>query len=937
MKSIKFYILGFVIYFINTSQLYAMLSKFNPATLKRVTAVKRVAQKRGIYNPSKLKGLYTPLTNEAKKVSPMHGAIEFETGIIQKKYEVESQAFGPQLVQELFFKQGPQFKPTSSKAKAAYALSPEILGLVIGALETGRLQEEKVRNYIIDQWQNEYRKITDEKKLFSRGKIEKLLTLIENEYKNDKDSCCRILLGFLYAKALPDNDHDMIHYLAGLNEFMNVFTDQSSLAAKSVITYTAQKKGIPQPEPTLQPEPTFFEKLQSGAKAIKNYVLGSPDASGSSSNVYTQKDYDILKEALQITGRPKAVKKAITNDFELTVSAMLDERKNTSSYPPKVVQSSYGYEGKTPAPNCVEAAIQDLLNIILYNQQSKSFDLSLLPSTLSLNEKFKQFYTAYNSSDINTASCGQAFMDLVSGIDGIKYKRGDYEFAAGESENNLLTLMNYFFGISAQNLIELGEKLSDEQRTITFLGPIQGKESMEITITVKDNQTNKSQQAIFCFRSGHGWLEVPQRDLQGIKKSLFTPAELVQNYRINPEVQPLLRIEPIGFASLTENVMLSPEELPKAFYYTLPVETDYEKNRAIYSIAGRAKNIDREAFDYAFHLYQQLPSYEQTDLLLEMFKIAKKAKVKWESHVKFKKIVADNYRHALKLVRSKGSSQEYIDFIKELYEGLPDELSKYKFIMDALDIIINTKILDTDFVKKLYEQIVNNEYKKKFLADFLLTFAKYPGWAKKVDCVAIAEQCIRDGADIIGSAIHTDPGYSTVPLASALRMDSLSLVELLISHGIPINEPLKYKDSLSEYYHTYYRNITPLGIAVSKGNDKIVEFLLKNGAYPNSECNSGVITVTYPIFMAVNRLDKNIFNLLLQYGADVNIHNSNLDTPLDSFNKETEAYKQGIMGAIEKELRNILLNAGAKTSAQLLEEQIKTSNAVNNQELLSRE
>src|SRR5579863_3256790 len=214
--------------------------KWQPVTTTTVTGSQ---QKRTLYAPEKIKGLYQGLTPKAQEVSPVLGAIELETGAVQKRYEMESEAFGPQLVQELFYKQGPQFRPTASKSKAAYSFSPEIVGLVIGALESGRLQEQEVRDYIINQWVDEYRRITDEKKPFPKGKIEKLLLLIENEYKNDKDSCRRILLGFLYAKAIPDNDHDMIHYLAGLSEYMQVFVESHTPMAQATQSYTEQKKG----------------------------------------------------------------------------------------------------------------------------------------------------------------------------------------------------------------------------------------------------------------------------------------------------------------------------------------------------------------------------------------------------------------------------------------------------------------------------------------------------------------------------------------------------------------------------------------------------------------------------------------------------------------------------------------------------------------------
>src|SRR5258708_36111167 len=115
-----------------------------------------------------------------------------------------------------------------------------------------------------------------------------------------------------------------------------------------------------------------------------------------------------------------ALDSAMRKNFELAISTILDQRRSLPLYPPQVVRSSYGYQEQEPRSNCVDAAMQDLFNILIYNAQTQSFDLSLLPSNLKVNDAFKRFYDDHGGVNvINTQEVGQAFMDLVSGIPGI--------------------------------------------------------------------------------------------------------------------------------------------------------------------------------------------------------------------------------------------------------------------------------------------------------------------------------------------------------------------------------------------------------------------------------------------------------------------------------------------------------------------------------------
>lgn len=176
--------------------MFSRLSKAISAYTVRRGQIKKPVKVRGntrsIWTPQKLKGMYTPLSKEAKPLSPVHGAAGYTSGFLQRMYATESEAPAIKLVKELFYVDGPQFKPTSNKSKPAYSLTPTLLGMTIGALETNKMQDSRVRQDIIDEWRKEHKILTDGGRL-TQEKVNSLLNLIDATYRQDKNTGRAIL------------------------------------------------------------------------------------------------------------------------------------------------------------------------------------------------------------------------------------------------------------------------------------------------------------------------------------------------------------------------------------------------------------------------------------------------------------------------------------------------------------------------------------------------------------------------------------------------------------------------------------------------------------------------------------------------------------------------------------------------------------------------
>ncbi|PAF46643.1 hypothetical protein BKH46_06655 [Helicobacter sp. 12S02634-8] len=119
---------------------------------------------------------------------------------------------------------------------------------------------------------------------------------------------------------------------------------------------------------------------------------------------------------------------------------------------------------------------------------------------------------------------------------------------------------------------------------------------------------------------------------------------------------------------------------------------------------------------------------------------------------------------------------------------------------------------------------------------------------------------VRKGIDL-GADVNARLRGST-PLYDASRKNNMDILYLLINRGAKIN-------ALSH-------GETALHKVVQFGNFRFAQALLKEGADPNIKDS---IRGNTPLHYAVNKQDKNMITLLMQYGADMYIENNNGDTP----------------------------------------------------------
>jgi len=125
------------------------------------------------------------------------------------------------------------------------------------------------------------------------------------------------------------------------------------------------------------------------------------------------------------------------------------------------------------------------------------------------------------------------------------------------------------------------------------------------------------------------------------------------------------------------------------------------------------------------------------------------------------------------------------------------------------------------------------------------------------------------------------------PSMPAIASDNLDLVKLLLSSGADVNAQNK-------------KGITPLTFAILSRKRDLAWLLIGHGADVNVASKLGM-----PIHIAVERGDKEMFQALVSWGADVDCRDSHGKTPL---HKSSEN--------IGGEIAEILVSSGANVNAK---------------------
>ncbi len=370
----------------------------------------------GIYDPYSFKGLLTIFNKENEDLSPVIGAFACSSELLRNIY-----LWGPDewktsiLVKQLFHiviigDVAEDLLLDQKWSNPVIGFDGELVGNIVSWLKSGKSEQQKkeIVENIVTKHQNAIQKVGGQSgNVVSEKKAKDYLNVIAMSYDFDAQVTLMMLTAVLYLK-FDIKKQEMINYLVALQAGMGdgVFT--------SLLTREKQEELVALEYSDQELNTGSFEK-----------------------------------------------EKAMVRD--------INSKNFSSNVSPQVLQGRYGFNNHRAVANCAETALNDLLNIIAYNDVEKKFTVTMLPEAVqsSLSPRFRAFYEKYNDpKKVNIPEVQQAFMNMVSGIDGIEYVDGkNYEIEP--TIENLLKVVNYLLGINAGTWQELGSLLSTSQREIS--------------------------------------------------------------------------------------------------------------------------------------------------------------------------------------------------------------------------------------------------------------------------------------------------------------------------------------------------------------------------------------------------------------------------------------------------------------------------------------
>lgn len=465
------------------------------------------------------------------------------------------------------------------KNKISCLLTPEFFGVLRGAQDKGLLEDPVVIKQILQRGKSE--SITAGV-AYSQEEMKKFIKVMNDVSKNKTHSQIAQSLedAYLFLRANPNNSHDFTHYLLGLNTYSTILSDYQ------------------------------IQVFQSLPWSISGYESN---------------EYRIFYEALSTIKTPKERLEYVKNNFSLAISAIIEEKRNTLLYCPKVEMSHVIYNNNPAFTTCGESAILDLIRNFFFDDVRRIFDPAGFFPHLTIKKELMDFFLKYNTPDtINTKSKDfdpqQDFVNLVSGIDGIKYVNNGYEISSMHNEENLIKFCNHFFSIKASNLSELGKKLSSDRRRMKF--DLSSRDTIkEIAIKIDDKETSKTKHMYLYFQPGHSWFKAGDKQAQKV----FFDTNTLMTEPNDPRNRSLLYVHPqpvldnLFFGKIQKNMKDGESIFQGSLYYAFPARTEHEKGLVITAILLYSSK-DQGALDYARYLFKSLSQDKQKKLKNDLYK-----------------------------------------------------------------------------------------------------------------------------------------------------------------------------------------------------------------------------------------------------------------------------------------------------------------------------
>jgi hypothetical protein len=557
-------------------------STFIYSMFKTKTLVGAKAHQRAYIRPPAINRLHKQVKGSAlERFNLAHGLAILESETLPNLYDAamrytgapEKMPLSLQLTGKMFHRviEGGELTITKKITNVAAFITPEIMGILMGAIESGDLQKgrQEFTSDLLSAWETN---VEVQAKLGRKGgkkyketfprETESFFDLVVAESAKNKDELYSLLLAFLYKKIHhqdPDDEfHEWMHFIISLNEYIPVFSNQD---------LDDMQRRILESSGSLS---WVDKKIFEAKTTVMNFYTGSSE---------------------RYIG-------FLTKNFPLVVSSIIEKNREQGVYPPMVISGSFGYKGQKKKQDCVETATREVILNLFYDPEQKNFDVSKY-SGLSLDPSLKEYLGVCTPVNMNTVDMGQLFFDMVADRAGIKYEESNYEMDSVES--NILAMLNILFGTHASDWENLGTILSESSNGLMQVEcqmQVAKLNEVIITLSILDKKSEAQRIVELHVQPKHSYVSFPQRPKPD--QSINIEYLLKNPDIINPQVRSILYLNPNVKVKIPDKQMKLAGPL---LYYSWPAATQEEKVMVIKKIVENYSS-DNDAIQYAYGLFK---------------------------------------------------------------------------------------------------------------------------------------------------------------------------------------------------------------------------------------------------------------------------------------------------------------------------------------------
>ena len=321
---------------------------------------------------------------------------------------------------------------------------------------------------------------------------------------------------------------------------------------------------------------------------------------------------------------------------EQIITQKLTEKMVALQRPPTLYwKRNVSYNENKPISDCCETAIREIINLLLFDPQTKNFDISRLPRKIGQKLPFPiiEFYQTHNSgtmsNDVNNLQSHRDWMHVVTNLPSIMYRQEDHEI--DPSLLNIMSCLSMICGMKINKnkfltkkmfIKKICKKLSNPALYIIDVENIFNGNSNAVDILFKLSYTQDSKIPFHSFtlhiRKDHAWINhiaakqnsscsLIEYGSMPVSLDYLTAERIKERLQDTHEFHPALHDLSTLYASyIVDNSCLT-HHFHKAMLFSLDTDSNLQKYQCFRRLlAYYNQSADPDAYAYILGILKSL-------------------------------------------------------------------------------------------------------------------------------------------------------------------------------------------------------------------------------------------------------------------------------------------------------------------------------------------